>query len=282
MFAPPRRANHSTTTASTNSFAFAFHPPISSPLSPRSANIHGRHPAYMSSPDDKTYAQSPSQLSHTHPESDQTNGRQGSAKRAPKKAPSPQQDDLRETRRRLFLRNVREGREDKRWEHRGEDIMRLGFMQRQRAWEAEQARDAPYPTPDSIEEEEEDEDEDAARYDLPSSSSHVMIQMSQPASHQHPMPDQEEEELDAVLRREQEEMEALLSYMPMDEPQSSSIDVMNNAQSSGNLWSDDDYYDDDDAFCSDAVVAGNASGGSASMSSGQLPHANPDEEMDLS
>ncbi|KAK1057171.1 hypothetical protein LTR12_014841 [Friedmanniomyces endolithicus] len=281
MFAPPRRAKHSTTTASTNSFAFAFHPPISSPLSPRSANIHGRHPAYMSSPDDKTYAQSPSQQSYTHPESYQTNGRQGSAKRAPKKAPIPRQDDLRETRRRLFLRNVGEGREDKRWEHRGEDIMRLDFMQRQRAWEAEQARDAPYSSSEPIEEEEEGEGEDAAWYDLPSSSSSVLMRTSQPASQPQSMPEEEEEELDAVLRREQEEMEALLSYMPMDEPQASSMDVTNNAQSFGNLWSDDDYYDDDDAFCSDVVVDGNGSVGHAGTTFGELP-ADSTEEMDLS
>ncbi|KAK0347665.1 hypothetical protein LTR91_000765 [Friedmanniomyces endolithicus] len=280
MFAPPRRADYSTTTASTNSFAFAFHPPISSPLSPRSANIHGRHPAYMSSPDNKTHARTLPQ-SENHSASYQLSGNQGSAKRAPKKAPSPRQDDLRETRRRLFLRNVREGREDKRWEHRGEDIMRLDFMQRQRAWEAEQARDAPYSTTDSIEEEEEDEDEDAALYELPSSSSRNTMQMLQSMSQGQPMPEQEEEELDAVLRREQEEMEALLSYMPIDEPQSSSVDVMNNAQSFGNLWSDDDYYDDDDAFCSDVVVDGNGSVGHAGPTFGELP-ADSTEEMDLS
>ncbi|TKA22163.1 hypothetical protein B0A54_17926 [Friedmanniomyces endolithicus] len=234
----------------------------------------------MSSPDDKTHAHTPLQ-SQTSPDLNQHHGRQSSAKRPPRKAPSPRQDDLRETRRRLFLRNVSKGREDKRWETRGEDIMRLDFMQRQRAWEAEQARDAPYSCFEPIEEEEEDEDEDAARYDLPSSSSNVMIRMSQPASHQDPMPEQEEEELDAVLRREQEEMEALLSYMPMDEPQSSSVDVMNNAQSSGNLWSDDDYYDDDDAFCSDGVVDGDGSVGHAGTTFGELP-ADSTEEMDLS
>ncbi|KAK0268678.1 hypothetical protein LTR91_002068 [Friedmanniomyces endolithicus] len=281
MFAPPRRPENSTTTPSSSPFTFAFHPPISSPLSPRNANIHGRHPAYMSSPDDKAHAESPLRP-QKHPDSYLSNGKQASAKRAPRKAPSPRQDDLRETRRRLFLRNVREGREDKRWDTRGEDIMRLDFMQRQRAWEAEQARDAPYSTPDSIEEEEEDEDEDAARYDLPSSSSHVMIQMSQPASDQPIMPEQEEEELDAVLRREQEEMEALLSYMPINEPQSRGMGVTDDAQFSGNLWSDDDYYADDDAFCSDVVVDGIGSDGNPSASFGQLLQAHPDEEMDLS
>ncbi|TKA48401.1 hypothetical protein B0A54_00536 [Friedmanniomyces endolithicus] len=159
--------------------------------------------------------------------------------------------------------------------------MRLDFMQRQRAWEAEQARDAPYSTTDSIEEEEEDEDEDAALYELPSSSSRNTMQMLQSMSQGQPMPEQEEEELDAVLRREQEEMEALLSYMPIDEPQSSSVDVMNNAQSFGNLWSDDDYYDDDDAFCSDVVVDGNGSVGHAGPTFGELP-ADSTEEMDLS
>lgn len=47
-----------------------------------------------------------------------------------KKAPSPKQDELKERRRSMFLRKVREGREDRRFEARGEDVCRLaGFVQ---------------------------------------------------------------------------------------------------------------------------------------------------------
>jgi hypothetical protein len=41
---------------------------------------------------------------------------------AKKKAPSPKQDELKERRRNMFLRSVRENREDKRFEKRGEDV----------------------------------------------------------------------------------------------------------------------------------------------------------------
>lgn len=44
------------------------------------------------------------------------------AKRPVKKAPSPKQDELKERRRGMFLKKVKEGREDKRFEARGEDV----------------------------------------------------------------------------------------------------------------------------------------------------------------
>lgn len=44
------------------------------------------------------------------------------AKRAVKKAPSPKHDDLKERRRSMFLKKVKEGREDRRFEARGEDV----------------------------------------------------------------------------------------------------------------------------------------------------------------
>lgn len=44
------------------------------------------------------------------------------SKRAVKKAPSPRPDELKERRRKLFLKNVRDGRDEKRFERRGEDV----------------------------------------------------------------------------------------------------------------------------------------------------------------
>jgi hypothetical protein len=44
------------------------------------------------------------------------------AKRAIKKAPAVSQDALKERRRGMFLKKVREGREDKRFERHGEDV----------------------------------------------------------------------------------------------------------------------------------------------------------------
>ena len=86
-----------------------FLPKIPSPLSPRSANIHGNgsaRPIFMS--DDLNKPQSPSPVPY--------------AKRAIKRAPVVSQDALKERRRGMFLKKVREGREDKRFEKHGEDV----------------------------------------------------------------------------------------------------------------------------------------------------------------
>lgn len=44
------------------------------------------------------------------------------SQRPVKKAPVAKQDELKERRRSMFLKKVRDGREDKRWESRGEDV----------------------------------------------------------------------------------------------------------------------------------------------------------------
>lgn len=49
------------------------------------------------------------------------------SKRAVKKAPSPKSDELKERRRNMFLRKVREGRDEKRFESRGEDVRTLSI-----------------------------------------------------------------------------------------------------------------------------------------------------------
>lgn len=99
------------TSSYANSGPHAFLPAVPSPLSPRSANIYGRRrDAFMSaskSADEKEQKQVASVPF---------------SKRTVKKTPSPKQDELKERRRNLFLKKVKEGREDKRFEARGEDV----------------------------------------------------------------------------------------------------------------------------------------------------------------
>ncbi|KAK5127627.1 hypothetical protein LTR85_006968 [Meristemomyces frigidus] len=206
MLAPSRCTDYST---------HGFLPTVPSPLSPRSTNIYGRRPLYMSS-DAVTKEErkiAPTRFTPQRP--------------TVKKAPVPKQDELKERRRSMFLKKVREGREEKRWESRGEDMMRLDFMQRQRQWEAEQAREAPPLPQETVEEDEE-------VYELPNASSSAMP-ISAPPSQQ-AMPDAE---LDEVLQREDLELEALLSYMP----ELKNEDAACYGTRSDHMWSDDDDYD---------------------------------------
>ena len=98
---------HYTPTAFTN----AFLPAIPSPLSPRSANVPTK--PFMSA---------------QKADASNTNGQDVKEKTVPfpkrpvKKAPSPTQNELKTQRRKLFLRKVAEGREEGRWERRGEDV----------------------------------------------------------------------------------------------------------------------------------------------------------------
>lgn len=73
----------------------------------------------------------PSRQENTPGDSKDT-GNEGSfvpfSKRAVKKAPSPKQDELKERRRKQFLKKVAHERDDKRFEARGEDVfIRLPF-----------------------------------------------------------------------------------------------------------------------------------------------------------
>ncbi|KAK5715420.1 hypothetical protein LTR15_010064 [Elasticomyces elasticus] len=233
---------------------FAFRPPVSSPLSPRDANI--QTPFMSSSPDHK-----PAQPAFT------------ATRRTVRKPPTPKQDDLKETRRRLFLRNVREKREDQRWAQRGEDIMRLDFVQRQRAWEAEQAREAPrfLPPNEPIEEE---EDEDEGLYDLPSSGSSGMQFSQQMGSQQ--LPDVRDE-ADAVLAREQEEIEALVRDMQAEGNEQKGVEP----NSSQNPWSDDLLEEDYDALFSE-VNMDEGGGMEIVRHEQQMQDGRLDEDMDMS
>ena len=133
-------------------------------------------------------------------------------------------------------------------------MMRLDFMQSQRAWEAERAALA---ASQVLEEEEEEP------YDLPMQSS---------------MPEAEVEEF---LRDEGKELEALLEYMPDDAMKEDDFDETS-------LWSDDADYD---ALFSEVLgqqeqepgQAGNAAVQSSQIMPDMQQHGNGgDDEMDMS
>ncbi|KAK4992441.1 hypothetical protein LTR50_001200 [Elasticomyces elasticus] len=116
-------------------------------------------------------------------------------------------DALRDKRRDLFLKKVQEGREDRRWDARGDQILRLDYVSQQRRWEAEQARSAPtlsaWPP-------EEDDDQNI-------SVSNVQPSQWLANSTTHSRRLTSDEEIDAVVRREDEELQALLSMMETED-----------------------------------------------------------------
>lgn len=99
----------------------AFLPPIPSPLSPRSANVGTRTLRFSMSTSnlDQENAKVNANTSASEPKCEKP---VPFSKRTVKKAPSPTQDELKERRRRNFLRKVEEGREGRRFESRGEDV----------------------------------------------------------------------------------------------------------------------------------------------------------------
>jgi hypothetical protein len=118
--------------------------------------------------------------------------------------------------------------------------MRLEYMRRQKAWEAELASQAPLIPSDPIEPEDEDVGGQVATQgwaELPGSSENAM-QISVPPTQQ-PLA---EDEVDEVLQREDEELEALLSYMPTDGGVVADLN-QDDEQRSEHLWSDNDDYD---------------------------------------
>ncbi|KAK4541240.1 hypothetical protein LTR36_008156 [Oleoguttula mirabilis] len=238
----------------------AFLPNVPSPLSPRSANIYGRRPLHMSSDAVMREERKSAPTSRFAPPPPQ--------RAVVKKAPVVRQDELKERRRGMFMRKVREGREEKRWESRGEDMMRLDFMQRQRQWEAEQAREAPPLPAETIDEEEDDIDD---TNDLPSWDNAMQVS-APPSQQQQSMPD---DELDEVLQRENEELEALLSYMPGEQQEN----VANNDKRSDHMWSDDDDYD---ALFSEFVQQSDGATQQSHLEAVQAHDAHYEEAMDLS
>ncbi|KJX92803.1 hypothetical protein TI39_contig5824g00019 [Zymoseptoria brevis] len=164
--------------------------------------------------------------------------------------------DLKERRRGQFLKKVERGREEERWEKRGDDILRMDFMQRQREWEAAQARSAASLALEesAYEEEQEDdamdggEDRMPETVDLPTFSSSgfgSQMQMSSQrrlassAPRLQPQPS-DQDEIERLLRDEDEELEMLLSYMPTEGDAQSQHKGGDDGDS---LWSEDADYD---------------------------------------
>ncbi|KAL1612248.1 hypothetical protein SLS60_000472 [Paraconiothyrium brasiliense] len=149
---------------------YLYMPPRPSPLSERSLNAVPR----------------PFQFSMPLPAQDEK--KPLVPQRAYKPNPIIQTRDAATKRRRdMFFKRVQKGRDDKKWDARGDQIQRLDHISEQRRWEAEKARQAPQIYDDLIDEEIED----------PSSS----------------LPDQELEEADYVLAQEEREMQELIASM---------------------------------------------------------------------
>ncbi|KAH3969852.1 hypothetical protein HBH64_151750 [Parastagonospora nodorum] len=111
---PPQQQYHS-----------PYTPPRSSPLSERSANVAPR-------------------LFDFSMASQWNDKKSPTPQRAYKANPVIQTRDAATKRRRdMFFKRVQNGREDKKWEARGEQIQQLDFVSERKRWEAEKARQAP-------------------------------------------------------------------------------------------------------------------------------------------
>lgn len=106
---------------STSSQPHKFLPSVPSPLSPRRANVQASSSSFWSfdtSMTNSTPQQASNQQSHVPFSS-----------RPVKTAPIPRSDALRERRRDMFLRKVRQSRDDNKWDSRIDDV-RITFLHR--------------------------------------------------------------------------------------------------------------------------------------------------------
>ncbi|OCL02586.1 hypothetical protein AOQ84DRAFT_304443 [Glonium stellatum] len=111
-------------------------------------------------------------------------------------------DAVKERRRDLFLRKVQDDRDDRRWASRGDQILQLDFISRQRRWEAAKAHQAP-----SL-----DVDLDDYVRDIPLSNGQEIAwsqtrQANSTETHMGPR------EVDMILEQEDRELDALISLM---------------------------------------------------------------------
>ncbi|KAI4720287.1 hypothetical protein E4T48_03415 [Aureobasidium sp. EXF-10727] len=238
---------------STPSQPHKFLPSVPSPLSPRRANVKSSTSFWSFDTSMATSApqQASNQQSHVPFSS-----------RPVKAAPIPRSDALRERRRDMFLRKVRQARDENKWDSRIDDMARLDYLKEKRRWEAEQVRSAPSLHPEFAEAEE------ASDYDLPTYSSHMTWDPQ--SQHDYPL----DPEADAALQQENEELEALIALMQEDENrlnQHSNSQEAHDDRSSA-FGSDDDEYD------SIFMNLIDETGGAASGPEQQ----HQDDEMDLS
>ncbi|KAI4761709.1 hypothetical protein E4T52_02667 [Aureobasidium sp. EXF-3400] len=181
-----------------------------------------------------------------------------------KAAPVPRSDALRERRRDMFLRKVRQARDENKWDSRIDDMARLDYLKEKRRWEAEQVRSAPLLHPDFAEAEE------TSDYDLPTYSSQMAWDPQ--SQSEYPL----DSEADIALQQENEEMEALLAMMQEDENRrNQQSDSQEHDDRSSAFGSDDDEYD---SIFMDMI---DETGGAASGSEQQNQHTAVDQ-MDLS
>jgi hypothetical protein len=136
-------------------------------------------------------------------------------------------------------------------------IMRLDFVQRQKRWEAEQARAAPMTLSDAPEEEE--DDDECSQMVFNGDASQLSISQWQATP----------EEADQIAQMEDQELEALLSFLPGEDSaqngyqagQTQTQTQQGYEQMSEHFGSDDDDFD---ALFSDLAHAeANETGGQA-------------------
>ncbi|KAK8224593.1 hypothetical protein HDK90DRAFT_528660 [Phyllosticta capitalensis] len=257
--------------------AHAYAPTRSSPLTPRDPNAHlARRPFSFAYTGGNT-------AMDAQPQSSQGVGfgkTAASPTQAPAQAPATPfarrdtkpnpliqrsgSDAVRNRRRDMFLRRVANDRDERRWAARSDQILRLDYVQRQRRWEAEQARRAPAPVepPSDEDEEEEDNDHDMDEQDAVVGSSQASEWAFRNASSQQSL----EQEAEMLAQQEDAELEALLANMEEDEGRD---------DDGPTFASDDDEYDTIFDECMSAIPA-----------NGQLRQSdtsqNHDDDMDMS
>lgn len=182
-------------------------------------------------------------------------------------------------------------------------MMRWDFMQRQRAWEAERAREAALAASDYLFEDEEEEEEVEVvgggydGYELPVASGQMSgLQRSAMASSAMRNVSQEAE-VEEFLREEGKELEALLEHLPMTRQEyddnDDDDDAMNQEEANEfdetSLWSDDADYDAlfEEVLSQQEQAGGNAAVAAAAQSSAVISDAQHelvggDDEMDMS
>ncbi|KAI9879996.1 MAG: hypothetical protein M1830_006113 [Pleopsidium flavum] len=155
-----------------------------------------------------------------------------------------EKDCGRRRRRDLFLRRVRQDGEERKWEARGEQVLRMEFISRQKRWEAEQARLAAESTTAF-----EDGEMATGAADGQSSDADVVEQ---------------------VLSQEDQELEALVSLLETE-----GKDSQDRVRSPTEYGSDDEDYDD--------IFMEVLNGCDVPAPDGNLRHqAEHDQEMDTS
>ncbi|KAK6438894.1 hypothetical protein LTR95_004890 [Oleoguttula sp. CCFEE 5521] len=188
----------------------AYTPAVRSPLSwtePRSEQA-----SFNSGSHSSPLAARSSTMSFTgnQPQSAERTIRPAWSQRAIKHAPVATGDVLKEKRRKMFLNKVKDSRDEGRFEKMGEDILRADFVREQKRWEAEQAQSAPVETM-----EESDEDMTGWQGDArPVQLSLGLPMYANAGSGFHVQTSSPEAEADMIAMHEQEELDALLDFLP--------------------------------------------------------------------